>query len=526
MGIAVRVERPSLLDFEDGQIIDPIYREAERFILAALNAISAHVAILDETGQILEVNTAWRQFADVNGFDDTTYGIGMNYLAVCDRATDPEARVVASGIREVIADGQEEFYLEYPCHGPQERRWFVVRVTRFEWYGHTRVIVAHQNVTELKRVQLQLQESHARLEAVLNNVIDGIITVDRHGVILSANQAMTEIFGYTMAELVGMKASQLLAPPYHSDNPISGLTVRSPLIGHEIEGQRKDGAVFPMYIALTRMQLDNQVMYTGVVQDITARKQLEAERLEKERLAVALDKERELRGLKNRFISMMSHELKTPLASILLASDFLKHYGDRATLDKKAEALKTIESQVQYLSEIVDDVTTLSRTEFLDEELNLETYDLETYVRDIIEELQWVHQQTHQIAFSGSERRVEAQFDRKLLRRAVVNLLTNAIKYSPSGSIVYVDMAVEGDFASIRVRDQGIGIPPADLPRLFEAFHRAENVGKVPGTGLGLAIARQAVEMHGGTIGVESQVGVGTTFTITLPLHPPARQQK
>ncbi|HLV35894.1 MAG TPA: ATP-binding protein [Spirillospora sp.] len=510
----------ALLKFQEATEINPTYLEAERFILAALNAFSAHIAILDENSQILEVNAAWRQFAEANGFQDKNYGIGMNYVAVCERATDPLAAVVADGIRAVAAGREDEFYLEYPCHSPTERRWYVVRITRFDWYGHVRLIVAHQNVTELKTIQNQLRESHARLEAILDNVVDGIVTVDRNGVILTANRAMSAIFGYSHEALIGCNINMLIAEKYRHDSPdqISRFTVKN-MVGHEIEGQRQDGSVFPMYIAMTRMQLDNQIIYTGIVQDITARKQLEAEKLEKERLSIALDKERELRQLKNRFISMMSHELKTPLASIRLASDFLKYYADRATPEEKSESIAAIEAQVQYLSEIVDDVTTLSKTEFMGEELNLEVYDLETYLRDIIEELEWVHHKTHRLIFKGTDRRIEAQIDRKLLRRAITNLLSNAIKYSPEGGDVRVSLSIKDGSAIIKVSDTGIGIPPEDMPHLFEAFHRAENVGSVAGTGLGLAIARQAVELHGGTIGVESKLGAGTTFTITLPLN-------
>ena len=510
---------PTLLSLRNHEGVNPAYLEAERFVFSALNAISAHIAILDETGLILEVNSAWRQFAQDNGFQDPAYGVGTNYFAVCERATNPDAIVVAGGIRSVLEGRQAEFYMEYSCHSPTERRWYVVRVTRFDWYGYVRVIVAHQNITQLKQVQIQLEESNSQLEAILNNVIDGIITTNREGIIRTANRAMTMIFGYTQDELIGRSINQLMAEPHRQveGDQVGRLTVKN-MVGHEIEGQRKDGSVFPMYIAMSRMEVGHQVLYTGIVQDITARKQLEAEQLEKERLSIALDTERELRKLKNRFISMMSHELKTPLASIRLASDFLKHYSDRATPEEKAESIVAIETQVQHLSEIVDDVTALSKTELTGEDLNLEVYDLETYLRDIIEELEWVHHKTHRLVFSGTERRVEAQFDRKLLRRAITNLLSNAIKYSPEGGSVFVDLSVQGNIATIKVRDQGIGIPPADLPRLFEAFHRAENAESLPGTGLGLAIARQAVELHRGTIAVASELGAGTTFTITLPL--------
>ena len=155
--------------------------KTENFVRAALDAISAHVAILDEKGVILEVNAAWRQFAEDNGFSGTQYGIGMNYLDVCQRASDPEARIAAEGIRAVMDQQQDEFYLEYPCCGPHSQRWYVMRVTRFVWDDDLRLIVAHQEITELKNVELQLVASNKRLEAILNNVASGIITMDASG---------------------------------------------------------------------------------------------------------------------------------------------------------------------------------------------------------------------------------------------------------------------------------------------------------------------------------------------------------
>ena len=158
-------------------------REAERFVKSALDALSAHVAILDESGRIIGVNSAWQKFAEDNGFRDTTnYGVGMNYIQICDNATrhnSKDAPMVAMGIRDIIAGSLSEFEMEYPCHSPVERRWFVVRVSRFDWYGEPRLIVAHQNVTELKQVQIELAESKKRIEAImdknpdiLSNVID------------------------------------------------------------------------------------------------------------------------------------------------------------------------------------------------------------------------------------------------------------------------------------------------------------------------------------------------------------------
>jgi PAS domain S-box-containing protein len=503
--------------------VDQNYFEAEGFVTSALDGMSAHIAILDENGFILEVNKAWREFADSNGANDPTYGIGTNYLNVCDVSVgndSNDAIRVAKGIRDVMELKINEFYLEYPCHSLTERRWYIVRVSRFTWYGRIRIIVAHQNVTELKEAQIQLAESRAYTQAVLDNVVDGIITVDKSGRIETINPAAAHIFGYEMVELIGQKIEKLVAGQYlcSKNGFMVDFTIDIRRLGNEIIGQRKDGSLFPMYIAMSHMRIGSRDLYTGIVQDITERKRLEAEVLERERLSVALDKEHELRLLKDRFISIMSHELRTPLASIQLASDMLKKYGDRVSEAEKRESIEAIETQVQHLSELVKDVLTISKTEFLSQELDLEIYDLETYLRDIIEELEWSYRKTHRLVFKGVNRRLEVRIDRKMLRHAIVNLLTNAIKYSPNGGEVGMSLKCVKGKAIVRISDHGIGIPADDLPRLFEAFHRAGNVENFQGTGLGLAIAKQAIEAHAGSIEVESQVGVGTTFTIRLPL--------
>ncbi len=498
----------------------PILVEAENFVKAALDGLTAHIAILDETGTIIHVNQAWRQFAENNGFTDSRYGIGTNYLAVCDRAATPDALAVAQGIRRILASSLPQFDLEYPCHSPSERRWFVIQITTFEWRDYRRLIVAHQNVTEIKRVQVELQNSKQRLETILDNLVDGIITFDRSGRIESVNPAGAAIFGYQPNELIGQSIGCLVSDLENQadERALADFVEKIGRLGDEVVGRRRDGTLFPIYFAVSQLRLDDRRLFTGVIQDFTERKYLEGQLLEKQRLNMQLDNERELRELKNRFISMMSHELRTPLGAIRLANSMLKAYGDRMTEQEKRESYEVIETQTEHLAEMINDVMTISKSDFTGAEFYPETIDLETYCRDIIEEIQLAYRMACCIEFSGTGRRVEADVDVKLLRRAITNLLTNAIKYSREGAPISVELACEGDTAIIRVSDQGIGIPEDDQRRLFEPFHRASNVGQIQGTGLGLAITRQAVERHGGSISVESQVGVGTTFSVRLPI--------
>jgi PAS domain S-box-containing protein len=499
-------------DFNDTQ------SEAERFVQSALDALSAHVAILDEYGSIIGVNAAWRYFAEANGFQDARFGIGTNYLSVCDtsaRRRSKDAPVVADGIRSVIKGHLEEFQLEYPCHSPSERRWFVVRISRFEWYDKLRLIVAHQNVTELKQVQIELSESKRRIEAILNNINNGILTISLDGRIGTVNRAAARIFQYTVDELMDMDINRLIV------DPILDKVVTDGEQGHELTGRRKDGTLFPIYVALNELKMDDGSVYTCIIQDITTRKRMESEIIERERVQVALAKERELRVLKNRFLSMMGHELNTPLASISLSYDMLKKYRDRSTEEENEQALDNIHQQVGYLHDLVKDVMTLSRSEAEGLSIDPKEADLITYCRDVVEEFQFSYQQTHSIEFLCEERDIRAQIDRRMLRRVLTNLLSNAIKYSPQGGSVLFSLAKlrRVEMAEITVQDSGIGIPAEDLPRLFEPFHRGGNVDTLPGTGLGLAIVKQIVDLHGGRIEVQSQLQNGSLFRILLPLH-------
>ena len=503
-----------MLQFSVEDLPDQVRKEAAGFVQSALDALSAHVAILDDKGEIIGLNRAWRNYAQSNGLPDAEYGLGMNYLAVCDasaRLKSPGAAEVGQGIRNVIALRIDEFYLEYPCHGPQMKRWYVVRVTRFEWFGQTRLVVAHQEVTELKQIQVELAENQRRLQAVFDTVVNGIVILDAHNRIETVNPAAVEIFSSTLEAMIGKNFETYL----QDICPADFLQANAK---YEMLGKREDGSTFPMQIAMGETRVGGGRLFTVVVQDLTERKRTEAERVETEKLKVALEKERELREFKSRSMSMMSHELRTPLTAIRLSYDMLTTYADQTPKAEKDQALANIRGQVDYLAHLVQDVMTISKAESQQLEYAPEERDLLTFCREIVEEFQLAYHRSYRIRFDSNCMRLEAMFDGNLLRQAFTNLLSNAIKYSPDGGEIVFEVHCEDQQAFIRVIDQGIGIPAEDMTALFEPFRRASNVGKLPGTGLGLAISRQAVDLHQGTIHAESAVGVGTTLTICLPV--------
>ena len=491
---------------------------AERFVQAALDAMAPHIAILDDRGLIITVNAAWRNFAARSALEQADYGIGINYLTICQHSAQfktPSAAEAAEGIRDVIEGRREAFQLEYPCHTPDKKRWFVLRVSRFHWGGELRIIVVHQNVSALKNMQTDLEESQQRTQAVLYNISNAVLTVSSAGQIETCNPAAVRIFGYDMGELTGMPITNLMTQPFHADFSFQLLDSEH---GHELIGRRRNNSLFPMYFGLNRMKLDDGHLYTVIIQDMTELKRMEAELLEKERMRVALQKERELRELKNRFLFMMSHELRTPLASIRLSHDMLAQYGDRATEEEKVQYLDNIRVQVEQLNAMVSDVMSLSKSERSEQGFHPERTDLITFCRNIVEAFQINHYQTHKIDFDCPNPAITAEFDKELLRCALTNLISNAIKYSPAGGKVMFRLWREDSRTLMQVSDSGIGIPLKDVDYLFEAFHRASNVGRTPGNGLGLAIARQAVDLHDGEISFQTREGVGTTFTIALPL--------
>jgi PAS domain S-box-containing protein len=254
-----------------------------------------------------------------------------------------------------------------------------------------------------------------------------------------------------------------------------------------------------------------QTHMIGVNLDMTEIKRSE------EALRRALEKERELGELKSRFVSMASHEFRTPLAAILAATESLTHYRDKMDAAQINARLNKIRQHVNHMKRIMEDVLQLARIQAERVDFRPTNGDLDAVCKDIIEELD--EQAAHQgrIIYTSTHSPLRATFDEQLIRQAVNNLVSNALKYSPIEKPVYLHLSLEATSITITVIDDGIGIPIEDQKHLFKPFHRARNVGTISGTGLGLSITKQAVDLHSGTISVQSEAGAGATFIVTLP---------
>jgi PAS domain S-box-containing protein len=371
------------------------------------------------------------------------------------------------------------------------------------------------NITERKQLEQQLKKSSSEREAILNSMLVGMVLAvgRRHEWV---NEKFAQMVGHPRATLIG--ASSL---PVHADLPAwerFGEESRAALIATgthicELQLRRRNGELFWVEMSgscLRPKDPDSGVVWTFL--DITARKDSEAE------VRQALEQQKTLNELRNRFVAMSSHELRTPLAAIASAEELLRHYGERLPEAERIEVLDSIVAGVQRMSRMMDRVLLLGKAEAGMLEFRPQTIDLVPLCRQFVEEARaMLPGHPGEVALELGDGVGEGVYDEKLLRHIFSNLLSNALKYSPEGGPVRFQVRREGPSTVFQVADQGIGIPPDEISRLFQSFHRASNVGAIQGTGLGLAIVKNAVDMHGGGIEVHSTPGKGTTFTVTLP---------
>ncbi len=239
-----------------------------------------------------------------------------------------------------------------------------------------------------------------------------------------------------------------------------------------------------------------------------------------EKLRQSLEKEKELSALKSRFVTMTSHEFRTPMSTILSSTELLEHFSHKLSEQKKTQHYQRIQSAIKNMTQLLDDVLVFGKAEAGKLELKPVCVNLKVFCQDLVEEMRLNAGSKYVISFVKKGDDTNVYMDEKILYQILNNLLSNAIKYSPEGGEINLELVCEHDLAIFTIKDQGIGIPQAEQVQLFNSFYRGSNVGGIAGTGLGLAIVKKCVELQGGLITVHSEMGVGTKFTITIPSTP------
>ena len=334
------------------------------------------------------------------------------------------------------------------------------------------------------------------------------------GKFVEVNEAFLQSSGFSREEVIGRTSADLKL--WHRLEERGSFLLEVQLRGfirhREVVLRSKDGRLDTVLLSAEVIDIDGQPHILAVGTNITARKKGE------EDMRRALEHEKELSRLKTNFVSLVSHEFRTPLGIIMSAADILKKYFDRLSPERRAVHLQDIHDASRRMGDLMDEVLLLARVEAGRMECKRSPLDLPEFCRRVAAEVRAATADVCPIQFTAGSLTVPASADESLLRHIFNNLLSNAVKYSAPGIPVTFHAERAGPDAIFVLRDQGIGIPKGDQSNLFLTFHRGTNVGERPGTGLGLVIVKRCVELHGGTVGMHSEEGKGTVVTVRLPL--------
>jgi protein-histidine pros-kinase len=403
--------------------------------------------------------------------------------------------------------------------------------------GHpVSVVKVNSDITELKRIGDALRASQATARSLFENAGQAILTADRDGRIVDAN-AMTEaLFGYSKDELIGALVETLMPERLrkgHVDRRADYARQTEPRAlgdGPEMTARRQDGSEFPVEINLSYVAQQSGGLVMAFISDITARKEASRALLAKNLdLARALDAAREASEHKSRFMTNMSHELRTPLNSIIGFTEILsdKRAGDINEIQQ--EFLDDSLRSARQLLALINDLLDMERIASGRTDLCLERFDLHKLVREAAQEVGVTPPAVgKRIVLEPDDSVQWVCLDCRKTKQILLNLLTNAVKFTAEGGLVTVRVRAEGvDRWRLEVEDTGIGISERDQKRLFQEFERLESAlsKSFPGTGLGLALTKSLVEAQGGTLAVSSHPGVGSTFFAILPLQLERRAQ-
>ncbi|MDB5130828.1 MAG: fixL 3 [Mucilaginibacter sp.] len=392
-------------------------------------------------------------------------------------------------------------------------------------------------------------ENAALLKSIIENAIDGILTIDERGRIESINPAACRLFNYLPEEVIGKNVAMLMPPPdrdQHDEYLHRYQRTGDPHIigtGREVVGLRKDGSRFPFRLGVSDVEFSGRKIYAGFIHDLSAQKEAEmrlkdyathleeqveertrvlnntilALRQAKEEVSFSLEKEKELSQLKSRFVSMASHEFRTPLSAVQLSASLIEKYAEPFESSNISKHVGKIKNAVGNLTTILNDFLSLEKLEAGKVEPNFTSFDLVKLAEEITEEMQMVAKQNQNIIYQHTGTISMVKLDPNLLKNCIFNLITNAIKYSGENTFIDFNTEINAQNCIVTIRDNGIGIPEAAQKHLFEAFFRANNTGSIPGTGLGLNIVARYTGLMNGTIDFKSNDKHGTQFTITFP---------
>lgn len=376
-----------------------------------------------------------------------------------------------------------------------------------------------RDISARKRAEEALRESQARIQAVLNTAVDGILTIDERGIIESANPSAGRLFGYDPAELVGRNISMLM-PADHAkahdgyiERYLRTGEARVVGLGREVEALRRDGSTFPAELAVSEVRFGSQLRFTGIIRDITVRKNAEQALLRAD-------------AMKDEFLANTSHELRTPLNGIIGIGQSMLDGATGPLSEAQQRNLGMVVASGRRLANLVNDILDFSKLRHETVELHRRPTDLHALTELVLAISRTLVGKRALRLFNRVDARVPlVEVDEDRVQQILFNLVGNAVKFTQAG-VVEVSATVRGEWLDLTVSDTGAGISAERLETIFESFSQGDGsvAREQGGTGLGLAISRQLAELHGGSISVTSSVGVGSNFTLSLPLSLTTRE--
>lgn len=374
-----------------------------------------------------------------------------------------------------------------------------------------------QDISRRKQAE-QIEKEWRMLDRILSASPAKICLIDETGKYLYASPAAAKIFGLAATEIVGKTGYDLGFPPQiveKFDTQRQTVASTKVTITDEFSLYGINGVENYEYI-LSPLADDSLIEGNAVVvtfRDITKHKQIALE------INKALSKQRQLHQMKARLISLVSQQIRTPLANIFASAEILTNYSQDWSEERRTKQLQNLQGSVKYINQLFNDLILISEAEAGKLQISPSILDVEQFCQKLIAKTPFSEEGIPTINFSAKCEQTNACLDKKLLRYILVNLLSNAIKYSPDGGKIKFELITENKQVTFRINDSGIGIPGEDQAYIFEWFYRGSNVNNVEGIGLGLSVVKQCVELHKGNIAIESEVGVGTTVTVTLPMY-------
>jgi two-component system, LuxR family, sensor kinase FixL len=423
------------------------------------------------------------------------------------------------------------------------------------------------------REEYKIFEQGKTLWSVLDTAIDGIIIINRFGIIQLVNKAVEKMFGYNADFLKGKNISILMPPPdkerhdSYLSNYLQSGQAKIIGIGRDVLARKQDGTKFPIRLAVSQVNLDNEIYFTGILHDQTAQKHAEeqlvqftqeleskvrkrteelgeavnkllslnkqnrkeiAERIiiekelkkKEEALQELLYKEKELNQMKSRFVSMASHEFRTPLSTILSSAALIEKYPDAEGQEKRQRHVSKIRNAVKNLTNILNDFLSMEKLEEGSIQLKPDRVELNSFCADLVEEMSLLLKSGQKINVIHNTDLKHIVTDPGFLYNSLINIFSNAVKYSGDDAEITFEVHDSNGNLEFHVTDQGIGIPEEEHHQLFQRFFRAQNATNIQGTGLGLHIVKRYMDMLGGNISFRSVLNQGSTFTLKIPVNP------